>query len=207
MEGDQYLSEKESLDLIATMIHRARDRFSENGMLYIMWGWLVLICSLVHFVSLYFFDFHQAYFIWLGTWVALVFQVVYLRRKRKKRKFTNYSDAIRGSVWLVFGICTVLLVFILIRVRSFYAINPLILVMYGMPTFLSGIILRLKSLQVGAICCWILSIPAIFVAYEFQLLMIAAAVVVAWLLPGYQLKSKYKSQYSKERLVPVARYE
>lgn len=194
MEDVNKLSQKESLDLITAMIHKARDRFSENGLLYILWGWLVLICSAVHFISLYFFNYTEGYFIWFLTWGAFIFQIVYLRRKRKQRTFTNYSDAIRGSVWLVFVICAALLVFILIRAKAFYAINPVILVMYGMPTFLSGIILRFKSLQLGAICCWILSVFAIFADYEFQLLFIAIAVIVAWLVPGYLLKSKYKSE-------------
>lgn len=35
-------SPKDSLQLIDQMINQAKNRFSENGFLYLLWGWLIL---------------------------------------------------------------------------------------------------------------------------------------------------------------------
>jgi hypothetical protein len=190
MDNEEHLmDERESLGLITHMINKARDKVNENGTLYIMWGWIVFACSLIHFSSIYFFQFYQAYYIWFLTWLVVIYQIFYLRKKRKQRSVTNYSDAIRIYVWIVFIISILLLVFIFIRVGAFYGINAAILVMYGMPSFLSGVILRFKPLKIGGICCWVLSVIAVFVPYEYQLLLISVAVIVAWLIPGYKLKA------------------
>ncbi len=66
--------------------------------------------------------------------------------------------------------------------------------MYGMPTVLSGVILKFNPLKVGGICCWVLAILSTLVMYEFQLLLIALAVVAAWIIPGYLLKAKFKKE-------------
>jgi hypothetical protein len=66
------------------------------------------------------------------------------------------------------------------------------LILYGMPTFLSGVILKFKPLMVGAVCCWTLAIISPFINVQYQLLLIAGAVIAAWIIPGYLLKRKFK---------------
>jgi hypothetical protein len=79
---------------------------------------------------------------------------------------------------------------------EYYAyINPIVLTVYGMPIFLSGIILRFKPLVIGGIGCWVLSIAATFISnYDYQFLLIPLAMVIAWITPGYLLRAKYKLQ-------------
>ena len=180
---EKSMTEVESMQLITSMINKAKNRFSETGMLYIRWGWLVLICCLVQFIALYFFNNQNSYYIWYVTWLAVAYQVIYFRRSKSKRAVKTYTGEIIGFVWWVFVICITLLAFILIFLKAYLGINPAVLVMYGMPTFLSGIILKFKPLRIGGICCWILAIVSALVEYEFQLLLIATAVIVAWIIP------------------------
>jgi hypothetical protein len=63
-----------------------------------------------------------------------------------------------------------------------------------MPTLLSGIILRFRPLITGAIGCWLLSIGSLFAPYDYQLLFLSAAMVIAWIIPGYILRSNYQKQ-------------
>jgi len=188
------MTEAESMQLITSMINKAKNRFSETGTLYILWGWLILICCVVQFTALYFFNNQNAYYIWYATWLGTIYQIIYLRKKKKNRKTKTYTDEITGFVWLVFIICTTLLVFILIHLKAYTGINPAVLVMYGMPTVLSGVILKFNPLKIGGICCWLLAILSTLVMYEFQLLLIAVAVVAAWIIPGYLLKAKFKNE-------------
>jgi hypothetical protein len=39
---EEKFSPQESLQLIESMIDQAKSRFSENGHLYLLWGWIVI---------------------------------------------------------------------------------------------------------------------------------------------------------------------
>jgi hypothetical protein len=54
--------------------------------------------------------------------------------------------------------------------------------------------MQFKSLKVGGISCWILAAIAAFIPSKYGLLFLAAAMVVAWIIPGYQLRKKFKNQ-------------
>ena len=58
------ISPEESLHLIETMINTAKNRFSENGHMYLVWGWTVFICSLSQFVLLHFYSYERHYIVW-----------------------------------------------------------------------------------------------------------------------------------------------
>ena len=48
------LSPQQSFELIERMINKVKDRFNDNGHLYLLWGWTVLICSIAQFILLHF---------------------------------------------------------------------------------------------------------------------------------------------------------
>lgn len=189
---DEQLSEKESLELIASMINKAKGRITETGVLYLLWGWLILICCIIQFVGLHFFNYANSYYIWYFTWIFVILQFFYLRNQKKLIAVKTYTDEINGFVWLAYFICIVLVIFISIHFKHYEVIYPLLLVMYGMPTFLSGIILKFRPLIIGGSCCWVLSFLSVFVSFEYQTLLMAAAVISAWIIPGYILKQNFK---------------
>ena len=186
------MTEKESLELITSMINKAKNSVTESGALYLFWGWLILLCCVVQFAGLHFFNYANSYYVWYSTWVLLIFQFFYIVKKKKSFSVKTYTSEINGFVWLAFFICMVLVIFISIHFKYYEIIYPLILVMYGMPTFLSGIILKFRPLIVGGTCCWVFSFLSSFVASEYQSLFIATAVIAAWIIPGYLLKKNYK---------------
>ncbi|MEP6927358.1 MAG: hypothetical protein ABI834_06965 [Ginsengibacter sp.] len=188
------MTEAESMQLITSMINKAKNRFNETGFLYLVWGWVILICCITQFIATYFFKSENAYYVWFVTWIVLIYQIFFLRKKRKSRKVRTYTDEINQYVWIVFFICETLLIFILIQLKKYEAINPAILVMYGMPTFLLGIIFKFKPLSIGGIFCWSFAAISPFINPEFHLLLIACAIIAGWIIPGYLLKQKFKKE-------------
>ncbi|MBK7432722.1 MAG: hypothetical protein IPI66_01760 [Chitinophagaceae bacterium] len=191
---EQPLNEKSSLQLIETMINRAKNNFSESGHLYLIWGIVIFICSLTQFIAKYFFAVEQTYYIWFSTWLVVIYQFIFLARKAKKERVKTYTAEIVGYVWICFVACIFIFVFVLSYQKAYASINPAILILYGMPTFLSGIILKFKPLVIGGISCWVLAVGSVFVPVDFQLLFIAAAVLLAWIIPGFLLRQKFKNQ-------------
>ena len=48
------------LQTIEEMINKARNQFSEDGFIYLLWGWVILFCSISHFNPLIFMSIWQA---------------------------------------------------------------------------------------------------------------------------------------------------
>ncbi len=185
------LSPTDSLQLINSMINQAKNRFSENGFLYLLWGWLILFCSIAHFVFLKMGWFQHPEIIWASCWLAVIYQVIYLVRKGKKETVKTYSENIINYIWVSFGICMLVISIIIGKTNNWHIINSLILLLYGTPTFLSGIAMQFKPLVIGGIVCWALAIVSVFVMPIYVLLLLSAAVIVAWIIPGYLLRKKY----------------
>ena len=199
MFDEREFSGRDSIQLIESMINKAKNQFDENGHLYLLWGWVVFFCSTSQFILLHFLRYERHYLVWLCTWLVVIYQVIYLSRKRKHARVRTYTDEIIGYVWLAFVISMLLIAFILAKggaTKVYTIINPAFLALYGIPTVLSGVILRFTPLKIGGLCCWLLSVAATFLRYDYQLLMIAAAMLVAWIIPGYLLSAK--SRKSKQ---------
>lgn len=185
-------SPKDSLLLIDNMINQAKNRFSENGFLYLLWGWLVFFCSIAHFILLKLDLLKRPEIIWASCWLAVIFQIIYLGKRKKEEKVKTYSENIINYIWVSFGICMFVISVIISKTDSWHLINSLILVLYGTPTFLSGIAMQFKPLVIGGIICWGLAVLSAFVPPIYVLLLLATAVISAWIIPGYMLRTKYK---------------
>jgi hypothetical protein len=194
MSQEQFSSPQDSLQLIESMINKAQNRFNENGHLYLLWGWVIFVCSISHFVVDYWNLFSNPQLVWFLTWGALIYQTIYIARRKKKERVRTYTDDIVGWVWVVFVILMALVGFIAGKGNTWQLMYPLFLVLYGVPTFLTGVIIKFQPLQVGAISCWILAIASTFVPTQFQVLFLTLAVLSAWIIPGYLLRSRFKNQ-------------
>src|ERR1044071_602780 len=131
MEKDTSFSHAESLALIESMINRAKDRFNEDGFLYLLWGWVVLLCSVAEFILLQI-HFKQHYLVWTLTWAAAIFHLFFLRRKRQKQTVRTYTDDIVKYVWITFIISMFLAAVLIgfIQGKEYYKlVDPLFLVL------------------------------------------------------------------------------
>lgn len=191
-------SPQESLQLIESMINRAKDKFAEDGFMYLIWGWLVFGCSLLQFILLHVLNYPYHYIVWLATIPGFIYQYFYINKKYRQKTVVTYTDSIIGFVWITFSVVIVLIGFLIGMLTGgdyYIHIIPLLLAVYGMPVFLTGVIVRFKPLIFGGIACWVLCIVSTFIkVYDYQFLMIPAAMLVAWIYPGYMLRAKYKSQ-------------
>jgi len=196
--NEENFDPKQSLLLIESMINRAKDKFAEDGSMYLLWGWVVFVCSLTQFVLMHFFKYPYHYVVWFASWIIVIYQLVYIRKKIRRRRVRTYTGYILGYVWLTFVIVIFLLAFLIGRLTEgdyYMHISPILLTIYGIPIFLSGIILRFKPLVIGGIGCWVLSIVAMLIEnYDYQFLLIPLAMIIAWIIPGYLLRAKYKLQ-------------
>lgn len=191
------MSSAESLALIESMINKAKNQFSENGHLYLLWGWVVFICSLGQYLGMRVLKIQESYYVWMLTWVAVIYMIFYLVKNKKQRRVVTYTDELLGAIWIAFSIVMFLSGFIIgqtMGARFYELLNPIYLTIYAMPTFISGVVLKFKPLKTGAVVCWVLAVLSTFIPVTEHLLLIAIAMVAAWIIPGYLLKQRYNNQ-------------
>ena len=195
-------SPEQSLQVIQSMIEKAKNQFSENGHLYLLWGWVVFICSVAQFVLLKIVGYEKHYYVWMLCWVAVIYQFYYLHKEKRRQKVKTYADRIIGFIWISFFVLMVLVGFSLGQTGTanyYKLISPVFLAMYGVPTFLCGILLKFRPLVAGGIGCWALSALSHFIPYDYQLLLLSAAMVVAWIIPGYILRKRQMNRRTDEQ--------
>jgi hypothetical protein len=195
MEKEENFSAQHSLQLIENMINKAQNRMSDNGTLYLLWGWVVLICSSGQYLLMQFFASSKTGYIWLLTIIAGLVQIIYLSKQKKGAVVKTYTDEIINYIWVSFGICMGIATFIMTNLGSWAVLYSFVLLFYGVPTFLSGIAMRFKPLVIGGIICWCLSIISTFIQQKEILLLLSIAVLSAWIIPGYLLRKKFKSAH------------
>jgi uncharacterized membrane protein len=102
--NEENFDPRQSLLLIESMINRAKDKFAEDGSMYLLWGWVVFVCSLTQFVLMHFFKYPYHYVVWFASWIIVIYQLAYIRKKIKRRRVRTYTGYILGYVWLTFVI-------------------------------------------------------------------------------------------------------
>jgi uncharacterized membrane protein len=184
----------ESLQLIDSMIKKARNRFSENGHLYLVWGWAIFIITLLQYVVIRMQWMAQPNMLWMLTFLPWIYMMIYLNKKNRTAGVRTYTEEIAGMVWLAFVCMMFVSAFVLGQVKAFTLVYPVTLILYGMPTFISGYIIRFKPLMAGGIGCWVLAIVCSMTPVEYQILFLTAAVLLAWIIPGYLMRQKHQTE-------------
>lgn len=188
MEKSSEITEQQSLHLIREMIEKAKNDLSNQSFYPILWGWIVLIGSLGHFLLLRFDLTEKPYMIWLIIIIGMIASAVKGYNERNNTSTGTYSGTIVAMVWVIFLVNYFLLLPFLDQIN--YLMGPLVLLMSGGSIFLCGFVLKFRPFYLGGIFTWLMAVLAFNVSMELQLLVSAVAVLFGLLIPGYLLKNR-----------------
>ena len=193
MENEEkQLSEKESLRLINEMISKAKKSYVTKGGASIVWGVLIVICSLLTWAQVQY-QFYIGFDVWLLVFIAVIPQIFFSIKEKKQKNFVGHDEVTMRYLWTTFGICILILSYYSSRFHD-DAIASLFMMMYGIPTFITGGICKFKPMIIGGLICWGLSVGSMFTPLKTDMLFMAACGLFAWLIPGIILWNKYKKQ-------------
>lgn len=183
----------ESIDLINKMINNAKSKLADDGFLLIFWGWNVLVAALIHYATLKLNIQHGEY-----SWAILmplggIVSGIYGYKERKKAKVKTYVDSYLSYLWAAFGIGLVLTLVSMPQygIKATYFI---LMLLYGMATFVCGGIINFKPLIIGGVFSFVCAFISNFFGQTDQLLLISIALIGSYIIPGHLLRSKFKSQ-------------
>jgi len=193
-DPEDKMTEQESLKLINEMIGKAKRSYITTGAASIVWGILIVVCSLLTWYQMYTkTDF--GFDVWLLVFLALIPQIYFSIAEKKKKNFVSHDEKTMTVVWTTFAIC----IFILSFYNSKFGddngkATALFMMLYGIPTFITGGIFNFKPMILGGIICWALAVASMYTDMATGMLFMAACGLVAWLVPGIILWNRYKKQ-------------
>ena len=191
MENENF-SEADSLKLINEMIGKAKKSHIEKGIASMIWGALIVFCSIVNWSQIKYNHSWPIGDIWILTVFALFVQIFFSVIESRNKTYVSYEQSMIKYAWIAFGVC----MFILSAYMNVHNQNgdsiTLVIMLYGIPTFITGGATKFKPMIYGGLFCWVLSVISIYTKQETDLLLMAAAGLFAWLIPGIILWNMYK---------------
>lgn len=211
---DKTLNTQESLQVISNMIAKAKESYHDTGVVSILWGAVISVCSLVTWSQIQF-DYKLPFDIWLLTFLAVFPTVVLSIKENKQRKVKTYDQTAMDAVWICFGIAIFLTVHANMHVHQMMSqlkdmieatgqarptlgfgeySSSYMLLLYGIPTIVTASIKNFKPMWVGGIVCWVSSLAAAYTNIRIDMLLMAISAIAAWLIPGIILYNKTKKR-------------
>ncbi|HET7117971.1 MAG TPA: hypothetical protein VFI29_15855 [Hanamia sp.] len=189
------LTAKESFSIIEKAISSIKTSYKESAQIFLLWGWILSLAWFTQFIILKILqnkDYDQIRFYSIGNWIVLIligfiFQFFIIRKINKEKKVSSYLEDYLKSLWMVVGVSFCVAIFIGIKMEI--ALLPIILLIAGIGTTTTGLLIRFRPLVIGGATFFIFSIAATFVSGEYLNLLVGAAIICGHLVPGYLLKS------------------
>jgi hypothetical protein len=219
--AQENFSEQDSLRLITEMIQKAKgNHFHENGTSAIIWGGIVGFCGLISFAQKQW-SFYIGFDVWLLTLAALIPQIYFAIRDKKRRIVRSDMQVALDAVWVVYGI-SIFAIVLYGNIVGFTTENilkangtellerniatnvtkhvlpfppsftSLLMIIYAFPTLTTGIARKFTPMTVGAIFCYAFFITSLFTENKYDLLLSGFAAIGNWLIPGLILRKHYK---------------
>ena len=185
----QNLSPQESLKLIQSMIDKTREGISGNAHYFLVWGWITFIACSGQFILKHIIGYEKHYQVWWLILVGVIFSIVSGIREERTTKVRTYVSDSMSYLWTGMGITYLVLSIVLTKVGWNTTVFPFFIILYALGTFISGCLLKFKPLIVGGIIAWILAAVSVFLEYDYQILMAAAAILFSYIIPAYLLRS------------------
>ena len=195
-ESSKILSPEDSLKLIEKFISNYRNNYRSDSYYFLLWGWIIALASVSHFVLLRVLITLEKYNLinllsavnW-GLFIILGYVLLFthIRRMSTQKIIRSHLDKFMTALWQTTG--WVLLLVVLISLKLSEYTTPFILTIVGMATFLNGRIIRFDPLKWGGIVFFIFAILSAFVINEYQLLVNAVAIILGYIIPGYMLRN------------------
>lgn len=182
---------KKQIEFIEEMIATTKGNLSNGRIHFLLWGWLVFIAALSNYFLLKFTEYANHWLMWpvlmsLGVVLAIYFS----RKQSKESTVITKIDKMLIQLWVGFVI-TLVVVLSAMGAMGPEKVYPMLMALYGLGTFVSGGVLNFKPLQVGAVAAWVCaSIGFYQTQFDSQLILIAAAILFSYIIPGHLLSSK-----------------
>ncbi len=189
MQTDK-LSPEKSLELITQVITQARNKFEENGFIYMFWGALIAITSISQFVLLKNEYYEINWYPYLLMPIGAIYSTIYFSKKKRKNK-QNLISKIVSALWIVLSINMMILGFLFANNLKENLI-PIILILLSIGTIVSGTSIKSKLLLYSGIFIGLSAFSCFYLEWIYHPLLMGIVSIITILIPGIILMVQHK---------------
>ncbi|MBL4710691.1 MAG: hypothetical protein JKY48_19880 [Flavobacteriales bacterium] len=182
---------EKQIEYIEEMIATTKGNLSSGSIHFLLWGWLVFIAALSNYIILNFTEYNNHWIPWpVLMGMGAVLAIYFGRKESKESVVVTKIDKMLIQLWAGFGITLAVVLFAMGAIGP-TKVYPMLMALYGLGTFVSGGMLNFKPLQIGAVAAWVCAAIGFYqVQFDSQLILIAAAILFSYIIPGHLLASK-----------------
>jgi hypothetical protein len=185
---ENQLSARESLDIIADVISKTRENFSDNSFFFLLCGWLIVIASLSFFVLLQFTGFDHYFIVFpILTAIGIILTIVYILKRKTTSVTETYLNYFLNRMWIVLGIGFVVAIIVNVSNNADPCTDTLLVA--GIGTLISGLVMHFKPLIVGGILLLAAAMITAYIPYNYKPLIYGIGFILGYIIPGYLLKN------------------
>jgi hypothetical protein len=189
MEKDDLTPEK-SFELITQVINEARNKFEENGFIYMFWGVLIAIASISQFLLLKKEYYDINWYPYLLMPVGAIYSIFYFSKKQRKNNQNQISKIVSFS-WIALSLNIMILGFAFAPTLK-QNLSPIILILLSTGTIISGVSLKSKLLLFSGIFINVSAFVCFKLDWIYHSLLMGSVSIVAILIPGLLLMLRHK---------------
>jgi hypothetical protein len=182
------LSPEKSFELITQVITQARNKFEENGFIYMFWGVLIAITSISQFILLKNEYYDINWYPYLLMPIGSIYTGFYFSKRKGKSK-QNLIRKIVSSTWIVLTLNLLILGAIF---GSYLKQNliPIILILLAIGVIVSGISVKSRLLLYSGILINISAFVCFYIDWIYHPLLMSIVSILAFFIPGLLLMIK-----------------
>lgn len=193
--NEKKITPEDSFEIINKAISNFKVNYKESAKIFLLWGWILTLASFSNFIILKILHSEEAYELmgWfsLGNWalfgiIGFIILFFMNRKIEKEKKVYSYLDGYVKSLWSVAGASFIIATLVCIKLEI--APPPIMLLIAGIATTTTGLLIKFEPLIIGGIAFFIFSIASTFVLNEYIALIVGVAIICGYLIPGYFLK-------------------
>lgn len=195
--ADRPLNAAENIALVGRMIDNTRSRMVRNaGRPFLIWGYATVVTTLAVWAAYALFPGRNWYYLWLllpvfGTALSLL-----TMPKADGGRVYTFIDRLIGQVWLVMGLTAWFVSLLSVFGDMPVPILFVILLMMGMGTAITGLVIRFVPAAVGGAAAIILAPVSLAATGYWVPALFIAGFVAMMIVPGHILN--YKSNHPKQ---------
>jgi hypothetical protein len=187
------MDENKALEIIEHMISSAKREIRDNGFYHMMWGYFVFVSALIDYFLLMMEHENHALVWAIMMPLGGIISIIKGKMEKRGQRVITYVDEVLKYLGTAFVISLLIVCFVMPSTakhwRSFY---PVLMVLYAFGLYITGGILHFNAMRYGAMGVWACAIAAFFVGYDLQLLILALAVLVGFIIPGHLLNLRFR---------------
>ena len=182
------------LELIGRMIENTRSRMVRNsGRPLLAWGYATVLTTLIVWGAVVYFQDPRWNYLWLMLPLLGWLLMWISREKKPEGEVRTFVDRVIGNVWTVMGLSAWFVSMLALFTPMRLPILFIILLIMGMGTTVTGLIIRFTPTAVGGVAAIILAPFTLIAGNMWQPLLFIAGFVVMMIVPGHILN--YKSNH------------